>query len=228
MSGKERAAAAALQYVRDGMVVGAGSGSTAQIFLEMLAGRIRSEGIEVSIVPTSSEVEVNAVELGMGGLIRQLWQVDRIDVAIDGADAIDGHRNLIKGGGGALTREKIVDYWASSFIVIADEGKVVASIPGGRPIPIEVIPFAWRAVKEAVERRLGGEARLRIGSDKRGPVVTDNGNYVLDYIHSSEEIDAGEERELKSIPGVVEVGIFNGSKVSKAIIGTETGVSVMD
>ncbi len=130
-----------------------------------------------------------------------------------------------------MTREKIVDYWASSFIVIADEGKVVANIPGGRPIPIEVLPFAWRAVKEAVERRLGGgEARLRIGSDKRGgPVVTDNGNYVLDYVHPLEEIDVGAERELKSIPGgVVEVGIFNGSKVSKAIIGTETGVSIME
>ncbi len=99
MNGKERAAAAALQYVRDGMVVGAGSGSTAQVFLEMLAGgRIREEGMEVSIVPTSSEVEVNAVRLGIGGLVRQLWQVDRIDVAIDGADAIDARRNLIKGG----------------------------------------------------------------------------------------------------------------------------------
>lgn len=226
MNNKEQAAAAALSYVRNGDVVGAGTGSTAQIFLEMLADRVKRGELSIEVVPTSSEVEVNAVRLGLGKLVRQPWQVDEIDIAIDGADAVDPNRNLIKGGGGALTREKIVDYGADSFIVIIDESKLVSAIPGGRPIPIEVLPFAWLMVKRIIEKRFGGEARLRVGNDKRGPVITDNGNYILDYSYPRDSIDIDKEVELKAIPGVVEVGIFNGSRVSKLIIGSSNGVII--
>ncbi|MFP3298532.1 MAG: ribose-5-phosphate isomerase RpiA [Thermocladium sp.] len=226
MNSKEKAAAAALSYVSNGDVVGAGTGSTAQVFLEMLAEKVRRGELSIEIVPTSSEVEVNAVRLGLGRLVRQPWQVDEIDVAIDGADAVDPNKNLIKGGGGALTREKIIDYGAASFIVIIDESKLVPAIPGGRPIPIEVLPFAWLMVKRTIERRFGGEARLRVGNDKRGPVITDNGNYLLDYSYPIDSIDIDKEAELKAIPGVVEVGIFNGSRVSKLIIGSSNDVII--
>jgi len=132
---------------------------------------------------------------------------------------IDREKNLIKGGGAALTREKVIDYWAGSFIVIVDEAKLVDRIPSKHPIPIEVIPFAWSVVKRTLETEFGGRAVLRSGNGKRGPVVTDNGNYILDYTPNSPINPTEMEVRIKEIPGVVEVGIFSGRHVSKVIIG---------
>ncbi|GAB6945628.1 ribose-5-phosphate isomerase RpiA [Vulcanisaeta sp. JCM 14467] len=226
---REVAAREALKYVRSGQVIGVGTGSTAMLFLRELHKSIINGAVSnVLLVPTSTETEIEIVRLGLVNLLRYPWQVDHIDVAIDGADEVDYGKNLIKGGGAALTREKIIDYWAREFIVIVDESKVFNSIPSKHPIPIEVIPFAWSIVRTRLEE-LGGTAELRFGSGKRGPVVTDNGNYIIDYMPKSviniEEL----ERVIKEIPGVVEVGIFNGKRVSRVIIGKVDGsVITMD
>ncbi len=210
---KEAAAKEALKYVRGGYVIGVGTGSTAMVFLRELH-RLIINGIinNVLLVPTSTETEIEIVRLGgLTNLLRYPWQVDRIDVAVDGADEVDRRKNLIKGGGAALTREKIIDYWAREFIVIIDESKVFDSIPSEHPIPIEVIPFAWSIVKARLEE-LGGTAELRFGSGKRGPVVTDNGNYIIDYMPRAVVNIEDLERTIKELPGVVEVGIFNGRR----------------
>ena len=226
---RETAAREALKYVRSGYVIGVGTGSTAMIFLRELHKSIINGTVSnVLLVPTSTETEIEIMKLGLANLLRYPWQVDRIDVAIDGADEVDGRKNLIKGGGAALTREKIIDYWAREFIVIVDETKVFDSIPSKHPIPIEVIPFAWSIVRARLEE-LGGTAELRFGSGKRGPVVTDNGNYIIDYMPRSVTNIEDLERVIKEIPGVVEVGVFSGKRVSRVIIGRIDGsVITMD
>ncbi len=214
------AAREALRYVASNYVVGVGTGSTAMLFLRelhkaIIDGRIKN----VLLVPTSTETEIEILNLGLSSILRYPWQVDHIDVAIDGADEVDREKNLIKGGGAALTREKVIDYWAGGFIVIVDEAKLVDRIPSKHPIPIEVIPFAWSVVKRTLETEFGGRAVLRSGNGKRGPVVTDNGNYILDYTPNSPINPTEMEVRIKEIPGVVEVGIFGGRHVSKVIIG---------
>ncbi len=218
------AAKAALKYVRSGYVVGVGSGSTALMFLTELAKAIKGGELSgVRLIATSTETEYEIVRLGLGDLLRYPWQVGHIDVAVDGADEVDRGRNLIKGGGGALTREKIIDYWASEFIVIVDESKLVDKVPSTHPIPVEVVPYAWPLVKARLEGDYGGSAELRYSSGKRGPVITDNGNYIIDYKPKS-MIDPREgERIIKCIPGIVEVGLFSGLKVTKVIVGKRDG-----
>jgi len=222
------AAKEALKYVKSNYVIGVGTGSTAMIFLRELRNAI-SGGIisDVLLVPTSTETEIEIVNLGLAGLLRYPWQVDHIDVAVDGADEADRAKNLVKGGGAALTREKIIDYWAREFIVIIDEAKLVDKIPMKHPIPIEVLPFAWTIVKRRLEEEFRGKVELRFGSGKRGPIVTDNGNYILDYTPGTDIDPVIVEREIKGIPGVVEVGVFNGKKVSRLIIGKTDGSTII-
>ncbi len=226
---REAAAREAIKYLRDKYVVGVGTGSTAMAFLKELHKLIISDSIEeILLVPTSTETEIEIIKLGLAHLLRYPWQVNHVDVAIDGADEVDRRKNLIKGGGAALTREKIIDYWAREFIVIVDETKVFPSIPSKHPIPIEVIPFAWSIIKARLEE-LGGTAELRFGSGKRGPIVTDNGNYIIDYMPKAVMNPDDMERIIKEIPGVVEVGIFSGKRISKVIIGRIDGsVTTMD
>ncbi|MGC8543375.1 MAG: ribose 5-phosphate isomerase A, partial [Vulcanisaeta sp.] len=131
---REAAAKEALKYVRSGYVIGVGTGSTAMIFLRELHKSIINGTISNTLlVPTSTETEIEIIRLGLVDLLRYPWQVNRIDVAIDGADEVDKRKNLIKGGGAALTREKIIDYWAREFIVIIDEAKLVDKIPMKHP-----------------------------------------------------------------------------------------------
>ncbi|MFB6470078.1 MAG: ribose 5-phosphate isomerase A [Vulcanisaeta sp. AZ3] len=222
------AAREALKYVANSQVIGVGTGATAITFLKELRSAIINGNVkDVLLVPTSTETEIEIINLGLSQLLRYPWQVDHIDVAIDGADEVDENKNLIKGGGGALAREKIIDYWAKEFVVIVDETKLVNRIPTKHPIPIEVLPFAWSIVKKRLEREPGGKAELRFGSGKRGPVVTDNGNYIIDYIPSLPIDSARMEIEIKALPGVVEVGIFNGVHVSKVIVGRFDGSTFM-
>ena len=224
MDPKLAVAKAALNYVKSGYVIGVGSGSTALMFLTELAGSIkRGELVDVRLIATSTETEYEIVRLGLSELLRYPWQVNRIDVAIDGADEVDGDKNLVKGGGGALTREKIIDYWAGEFIVIVDESKLVDKVPSRHPIPVEVIPYAWPLVKAKLEREYGGSAELRYSSGKRGPVITDNGNYIIDYRPESRVEPREGEVMIKSIPGVVEVGLFSGLRVSRVIVGKQDG-----
>ncbi len=216
----------ALSFIANDMTVGVGTGSTSMEFLRLLSDRLkRGELRGVKIVPTSSEVEYYAHVLGIGSHVVQMWQVDSIDIAVDSADEIDRNRNLIKGAGGALTREKVVEYSARKFIVIANEFKLVDALGLRSPVPIEVLPFCWSIIIKRVVGELGGSASLRVlDRGKRGPVVTDNGNYIIDWrvgrgISNPEEIEV----RVKLITGVVESGIFSGSRVHKVIIATRDG-----
>jgi len=219
------AARYALSFIESGQVVGIGSGSTAMKFLQLLADKIkRGELRDIVLVPTSTEVEHYATILGVEKYVLQPWQVDRIDIAVDGADEVTPSRDLLKGGGGALTGEKIVDYNARKLIIIVDETKLVDKLGSKHPVPVEVIPRAWRLVAKTLEARFGGKTTLRVlEHGKRGPLVTDNFGFLLDWhrvIHEDPELI---EREVKSITGVVEIGIFSRVHVYKIIIAHSDG-----
>ena len=143
-----------------------------------------------------------------------------IDLSVDGADEVDSNFNLIKGGGAAHTKEKIVDYAAKEFIVIVDESKCVEEL-GNFPVPVEVLPDASRMVIQALED-MGAECEIRMAQRKDGPVITDNGNFVIDAKFDKIESPAHLEIDLNAIPGVVENGIFS-QMVDKVIVGTEDG-----
>jgi ribose-5-phosphate isomerase (EC 5.3.1.6) len=209
----------AVKFVKSGMVVGLGSGSTAREFIRALA---EVGPRDVVLVPTSADSEILAAELGLGGLLRPLWAVDRVDLAVDGADEVTREKILLKGRGGALLREKLVDYAARQFVVLIEEHKLVDRIPTRNPVPIEVVPWAWRHVAREVERRFGGVVKLRQDGGKLGPIVTDNGNYILDWTPPS-ALDPSAEDELKLMPGVVETGIFAKRRDEVVLVAREDG-----
>jgi ribose 5-phosphate isomerase A len=205
---KKNAAYAAVQHVKDGFVVGLGSGSTAAYAIEALGDRIKRERISVLGVPTSYQAFLLAVKHGI--TVTTLEEHGVIDVTIDGADQLDPQLNLIKGMGAALGREKIVASVSKQNIIVADESKKVKVLgENGHPVPIEVLPFAIAAVKGKIEA-FGGKAVLREGKGKLGPVITDNGNAVIDAVFGAISNAAKLEKKLKMIPGVVETGLFLG------------------
>ncbi|MEM4272577.1 MAG: ribose-5-phosphate isomerase RpiA [candidate division WOR-3 bacterium] len=210
---KENAAIGALKYVEDGMVLGLGSGTTTAIFIELLAKKMREEKLSITGVVTSYDSEMLARRLK----IPLVPLEEEVDLAVDGADLVR-KKYILKGGGGALTREKIVDYAAKKFIVIADEGK--ADTKAKYPVVVEVVPFAYHYVEKEM-RKLGFAPELRVGGKKLGPVVTDNGNFLLDCAGEVGGNPAELEMKLNSIPGVIENGVF--SKFWKIIIGNEKG-----
>jgi ribose 5-phosphate isomerase A len=207
----------AVKFVKSGMVVGLGSGTTAREFIKALA---EVSPRDVVLVPTSADSEILAVELGLGDLLKPLWAVDRVDLAVDGADEVTREKILLKGRGGALLREKLVDYAARQFVVLIEEQKLVEKIPTRNPVPIEVVPWGWRHVAREVERRFGGVAKLRQDGGKLGPVVTDNGNYILEWTPPS-ALDPSAEDELKLMPGVVETGIFAKRRDAVVLVARE-------
>lgn len=215
---KENAARKALGFVKDGMVVGLGSGSTANIFTRLLG----EAGLKVLCVATSHDARAAALTSGL--VVLGLDEVGRIDVAVDGADLVDGKRNLIKGMGGALAMEKVVDYLAKKFICLVDESKLGKAFSG--VVPIEVLPFAAAPVAMQVEEKLGAKAILRGGSGKCGPVVTDNGNWILDAEFGKVKDPAWLESALQEIPGVVANGIFTRNKPI-VVVGTEKGARII-
>jgi ribose 5-phosphate isomerase A len=208
-----------VKFVKSGMVVGLGSGSTAREFIRALAEAGPSD---VILVATSADSELLAAELGLGRLLMPMWAVDRIDLAVDGADEVTRGKVMLKGKGGAMLREKIVDYAARQFVVLIEEHKLVDKIPTRNPVPIEVVPWAWRHVAREVERRFGGVAKLRQDGGKLGPVVSDNCNYILDWTPPS-ALDPSAEDELKLIPGVVETGIFAKRRDAVVLVAREDG-----
>ncbi len=198
----------AADLVKSGMIVGLGTGSTAVHMIARLGERIQSGELkDVVGIPTSFQSSVLSREHGIP--LIGLDQTDRIDIAIDGADEVDPNHDLIKGGGAAHTREKIVDALAGRFIVVVDESKLVDRLGSKFPIPIEVLPMALAAVSGAVEK-LGGKPELRMAVKKAGPVVTDQGNLVIDARFDSIDDPAQLERTLNNIPGVLENGLFVG------------------
>jgi len=205
---KRAAAEAAARRIRSGMVVGLGTGSTAIHAVACLGERLRrGELSDVRGVPTSYQSTVLARELRIP--LVSLDEIDRIDLAIDGADEVAPDLTLIKGGGAAQTREKIIATLATDFTVVVDETKLSDRLGSHAPVPVEVLPMAQAPVARAIER-LGGKPTLRMGVKKAGPVVTDQGNLIFDVRFASIPDAARLERELKSIPGTLENGIFVG------------------
>ncbi|MBD1940715.1 ribose-5-phosphate isomerase RpiA [Microcoleus sp. FACHB-68] len=205
---KQQVGKAAADRVQSGTIVGLGTGSTTAYALQYLGERLKSGDLkDIKGVPTSFQAEVLAKQYGIP--LTTLDDVDHIDVAIDGADEVDPHKNLIKGGGAAHTREKIVDALAEQFIVVVDSTKLVDRLGSTFLLPVEVIPMAISPVMRAIEK-LGGKPELRMGVKKAGPVITDQGNMVIDVKFDSIDDPAGLEKTLNNIPGVLENGLFVG------------------
>jgi ribose 5-phosphate isomerase A len=224
---KRQAAARALEHVRDGMRLGLGTGSTAKHFVELLGERVRA-GLDVIGVPTSETTRADALRCGIA--LTTLDDIDRLDLTVDGADEIDPALNLIKGGGGALLREKIVATASDRMIVIADDSKWIETL-GRFPLPVEVVPFGLkatlRAMREAfAESGVSGQMAVRNGKD--GHVfVTDGGHWIVDA-HLGRITDAARlARLLTSIPGVVEHGLFIGL-ANTVVLASAQGIRVVE
>jgi ribose 5-phosphate isomerase A len=213
---KINAAKAALAYVKDGMCIGLGSGTTVREFIKLLGEKVR-KGMKVTCVTTSFDSRMLAIENGI--FVTETDAIDEIDLAVDGADTVT-KTALLKGGGGALTREKIIDYNAKKFIVIVDEGKVQQGPLQGE-VNLEVLPFAAPLVIRQLKQY---NPRIRMAKAKLGPVISDNGSFILDcdmVLEDPKEM----ERSLKSIPGIIENGIF--TKFDMIIVGTEKGSRIL-
>lgn len=216
---KEAAGRAAAESVRDGMTVGLGTGSTVLHTLERLAERLRAERLVVRGVPTSLDTERKARSLGIP--LVALDEVYELDLTIDGADEIDARFDMIKGGGGALLREKVVASLSRCEVIVVDRAKLVERLGVRFALPVEVVPFARAAVARRIAR-LGAAWTLRM-RDGREVALTDNGNEVLDCRFPGGIADARAlERALDEIPGVVESGLFVGL-AHRLVIGDEDG-----
>jgi ribose 5-phosphate isomerase A len=220
MNAKQRAGRAAAEFVTDGMTVGLGTGSTAYWLVERLGERVREEGLRVRGVPTSRRTEEQARSLGIP--LVTFAEARELDLAIDGADEIESGLAVIKGGGGALLREKLVASAARRFVVIADASKMVAAL-GKFPLPVEVVPFAWELTARRVAEVVRVEPALR-RAEGGGVYTTDNGNYILDCPCGRIEDPRHTERALKLLPGVVESGLFVGM-VNTAILATDDSIT---
>lgn len=201
---KRLAGEAAAELVKSGMVVGLGTGSTVAWTIKRLGERAKQEGLDFYGVPTSFQAEDLAINSGIK--LTTLNQHPHLDLAIDGADQVDANLFVIKGGGAAHTREKVVSCSARSFVIVADESKFVEKMTW--PVPVEVLPFAARLVERRLKEQ-GGKPVLRIGKMKDGPVITDNGNFVMDVDFGVIEDPAALAAKISPIPGVVEHGIFD-------------------
>jgi ribose 5-phosphate isomerase A len=205
---KQEVGKAAAALVKSNSVVGLGTGSTTAYAIEYIGDRLaKGEISNIVGVPTSFQAEVLAKKYGIP--LTTLDAVDRIDIAIDGADEVDPDKNLIKGGGAAHTREKVVDALAEKFVVVVDGGKLVDKLGSTFLLPVEVIPMAITPVMRALAN-LGGKPELRMGIRKAGPVVTDQGNLVIDVKFDCIDNPADLEMKINNIPGVLENGLFVG------------------
>ncbi|XP_066277580.1 ribose-5-phosphate isomerase-like [Branchiostoma lanceolatum] len=195
-------------HVKNGQALGIGSGSTIVFAINRLAERVQEENLNVVCVPTSFQSKQLLTEKGL--TVSDLERTPSLDVAIDGADEVDKDLNLIKGGGAACTQEKIVASCAKYFVVIADHRKdsKLLGEQWKKGVPIEVIPMGYVPVIRAIEKNLGGKAELRMGANKAGPVVTDNGNFILDWKFDEKKDWKKVNMEISMIPGVVETGLF--------------------
>jgi len=204
---KKKAAVEASKLVKNGQIVGLGTGSTTVYMVEELGRRVREEHLSIMGVPTSIATGSHATKLGIP--LTTLSEHPELDIAIDGADQVDPKLNLIKGMGGALTREKIVDSAAKMFVIIVDEGKMSQKLGSGQVVPVEVVPFAVPVVTKRLTA-LGGKPKLRTDKTTSNPFVTDNGNNILDVDFGSIDNPKTLEGQVKMIPGVLENGLFVG------------------
>jgi len=218
--GKRKAAAAALAMVSDGMVLGLGSGSTVAVFLQLLSQRI-AEGLRIRGVPTSLRTAETARRSGIP-LVEPTPSIT-MDLDVDGADEVAPDLTLIKGLGGALAREKIVAAAAQRVVIIVDDSKLVQSLGSRVPVPVEVLPFGWELAADKL-RRLGAVPRLR----RRGsaPFLSDNGNHIIDCRFEAITTPRELGREMDSVPGVVEHGLFC-DLADMVLVGGEDGVRTL-
>jgi len=214
------AAAQAIRELRDNTTVGLGSGNTILRALELAAERIKKENLRISFVPTSYQAEMAAKKLGLK--TTTLDENTEPDLALDGADQVQWRTlDLVKGGGAALLREKIVDSTAKRLVIVVDEKKLAKTLGGPQPIPVEIIPFGYASTLEKI-RRISEKTSLRESLGKVGPVVTDNGNLIADvYFRSLRRPEIVHEK-LKKIPGIVETGLFLGM-ADIAYVGRKDG-----
>ena len=224
---KQQAAERALTLVQDGMTLGLGSGSTAARFVDLVGRRVK-EGMKLRCVPTSEATKAQAE--GLGITLISLDDQPFLDLTVDGADELDEELRLIKGGGGALLREKIVATASGRMVVIADESKRVATL-GKFPVPVEVVRFGLAATRNMMEVLASdagcvGDIKLRLKGDGQ-PFVTDSGNFILDCAFGRIEEPEALDEALKLIPGVVESGLFLGI-ADAAIIAGPGGVVVLE
>lgn len=213
MNDKERVAHHAAQRIKDGMLVGLGTGSTANYFIEELARRHREEGLQVSVVSSSvvSAIKAQSLNLALVGFDT----INRLDVYVDGADEVTADFTLLKGRGFDLVREKILARAADQFWVLIDPSKQVDRIGANYPIPVEVMPFAWQMVKRSLEV-LGGKGDLRQTTNKDGLVMTSYGSLVLDMVFDAGIDSKALNDSLSNTPGVIEHGIF--SQLASAVL----------
>lgn len=216
---KTMVARAALDYVVEGEIVGVGSGSTVNKFIEALA--VMKDRIKGAV--SSSSVSTERLQ-ALGIKVFDANEVERLSVYIDGADEIDGHGNMVKGGGAALTREKIVAAQSAKFVCIVDESKLVPTL-GQFPLPVEVIPMAVQRITRQFAA-LGGQARLRLKEGQ--PLITDNGQMILDVTGLQITDPRAFESEVSQWPGVLTVGVFAFQKAQVCLLGTGSGVRTLD
>ena len=226
MDDKQRVGLEAAKQVKDGMIVGLGTGSTATHFIREVARRIREE--KLSIQSVSSSLACSLLARAEGVPLIPVDQAERIDLYVDGADEVSPEKGLIKGRGAAMVGEKLLAEACARFIVIVDEGKLVQKLGARFPVPVEVMPAAVRLIQPGIAA-LGGKPVLRLApGGKDGPVVSDNGNLILDVTFPADPDWSALDTALNSLPGVVGHGLFlRYAKKSTVLVGHAGGVRVL-
>lgn len=219
---KEAAAMEAVKYVEDGMVVGLGSGSTANIAIKMIGEKIRADDIEVIGIPTSAASDLLGRAVGIK--IGDLDDHRLVDMTIDGADEVDAELNLVKGLGGALVREKMVAASTRVEMIVVDASKLVEHLGQNAPVPVEIINFSYNSTVRRLAT-LGCEPVIRVANGR--PFVTDNGNLIADCRFDTIDDPESMESRLNLVPGVVDNGLFIGL-ADKVIVGSENGVRIIE
>ena len=218
---KQMAAEKAVEEIQPGAIVGLGTGSTVYYVLLALGEKVR-DGLNITGIATSKQTETISAKQGIP--LSTLAERPVIDLTIDGADEIDPSLNLIKGGGGALVREKIIAHASKRLVIVADESKLVSVLGTTFALPVEVLQFGWEATQTAINN-ICGKSTMRYSGEK--PFLSDNGNYILDCRFDMIRQPARIELQLNNLPGVVENGLFV-SRADKAIIGTTSGVEIRE
>lgn len=214
---RKRAGIAAVKWIKEGMIVGLGTGLTVSHFIDQLIWRV-AEGLQIEVVASSTQSLKQAKKGGIP--LADINGITSIDITVDGANEINSQKQMIKGGGGALLREKILANISSDLIIIIDESKIVQKL-GKHPLPVEIVPFGTEAIINKI-RRLGFHGQLRL-YEKNGPLKTDNGNYIYDiYFDSLRDDPEGDHEKLIHIPGVIETGFFF-NLVGHVLVGKSDG-----